>query len=136
MSERWYYEAINKIAQKLEGDRLVKVLDLYLQCVTQDEIAKIITKQFKQRDQTTIGRDIQRIKDMVSGKKEDELCNFAELQKRIMEANFNDFQPKLYNIWNYSSKENQLTYPGQLPEDTLKANTCIVRYFDYNHPAE
>lgn len=69
---------------QLEKDRDSKVIDLWLQCYTQEEIENVLSEP-----QSTINRIIK---------------DFIQIGK---DAKMDNFKPQLYNIWNFTRNNNE-----------------------------
>jgi DNA modification methylase len=98
VSDRTYRGWTTDKRKQLKEDRDMRILDLYLQCRTQESIAEEINE-----DQSTISRAIDKI--MQNGKS-------AKLH--------NDFKPQLYNIWNFAKNTNETQHPGQIPHEIIE----------------
>ena len=92
------------INDELEAQRLERILDLYLQCMTQQEIAEeigltqgAITNKIKEIEQ--------KYKEILVNPISEYLIKYSFLQQKIQ--NLLEFNPFLYNVWNVSSINNE-----------------------------
>jgi DNA-directed RNA polymerase subunit F len=93
------------INQQLEEQLLEKILDLHLQCKTQQEIASILGL----KNQSTVSDKITKITQILEELSKNpisdlaiEYPNFA-LKHKLLSA----FSPQLYNVWNLARNNNE-----------------------------
>ncbi len=94
ISDRTYRGWTKNKREQLEKDRDSKVIYLWLQCYTQEEIAKATGL-----DQATISRITTKF--MQNGKT----------------AEMHNFTPQLYNIWNFARNNNETKHFGNVPTE-------------------
>jgi len=93
ISDRTYRGWTKNKREQLEKDRDSKVIDLWLQCYTQEEISKRI-----EISEGTVNNIIEKLKNGKSAKNE-------------------DFTPQLYNIWNFARNNNETKHFGNVPTE-------------------
>lgn len=86
IADRTYRKWTQNKREQLEKERDSKVVELWLQCGTMEDIGKLLSV-----DKSTVSRIIEKLQ---NGK-------IAELQQ------INGFQPQLYNIWNFAKNNNE-----------------------------
>ena len=105
------------INDELEAQRLERILDLYLQCMTQQEIAEeigltqgAITNKIKEIEQ--------KYKEILVNPISEYLIKYSFLQQKIQ--NLLEFNPFLYNVWNVSSINNEYKHFGNFPIEFME----------------
>ncbi len=96
ISDRTYRNWTKNKREQLEKDRDAKVIDLWLQCWTQEKIAK----QFELSEGT--------------------VNNITEKLRNGKIAKTEDFQPQLYNIWNFAKNNNETKHFGNVPTEIME----------------
>lgn len=103
--------------EAIESQRLEKILDLYLKCMTQQEIADEIGLSQKQ-----IGIKLKEIEEKIGELYQNpnsEICIIYQfLQTKLQEIY--QFNPFLYNIWNVSSINNEYKHFGNFPIEFME----------------
>jgi DNA modification methylase len=94
ISDRTYRGWTKNKREQLEKDRDSKVIDLWLQCHTMEEIGAQLGV-----DKSTVSRIIEKLQ---NGKT-------AEMQQ--------NFTPQLYNIWNFAKNNNETKHFGNVPTE-------------------
>jgi len=97
ISDRTYRGWTKNKREQLEKDRDSKVIDLWLQCYTQEEIAK----------QSDISQDT--VKNIIK--------RFTEKNENGKTAEIVNFSPQLYNIWNFARNNNETKHFGNVPTE-------------------
>ena len=93
ISDRTYRGWTQNKRKQLEKDRDSKVIDLWLQCYTQEDISKNLDISI-----STVNIIIKELQDGKTAKIE-------------------DFQPQLYNIWNFARNNNETKHFGNVPTE-------------------
>ena len=112
------------MAEKLESIRLEKVLNLYLQNKTHQEIADIdgLWKR------TTITDKINEMEafclDLSENSEWEIPTKYSFFKDKI--ATLSEFQPKLYNIWNQSKNNNETKHFGNFPQEFMEN---LIHYY-------
>jgi len=99
VSDRTYRKWTTDKRKQLKEERNQRILDLYLQCWTQERIAEEIG------DITQVG-----IKKIIDG-----FITNGNIAK-----SYNDFKPELYNIWNFAKITNETHHPGNIPKEIIE----------------
>jgi len=97
ISQRTYREWTSNKRDELKKALRDNVFSLWLQCYTQENIAEKL--------------------DISTGNVSNILSEMAELPKMKIPR---DFEPKLFNIWNYAKIENTIKHAGNIPQDIVE----------------
>jgi len=98
ISDRTYRGWTTDKRKQLKEDRDSRILDLYLQCWTQERIAEVV------------GESQKTVSNVLDGFSKN--GNIAEITK--------DFKPQLYNIWNFAKITNETQHPGNIPHEIIE----------------
>ena len=101
------------INQQLEEQLLERILDLYLQCKTHEDIAR--EQGFKSH--TTSVDKIAKIKQILEELSKNPISDLATEYPNFAEktSKMSAFQPLIYNIWNVSKNNNETKHFGNVP---------------------
>ena len=100
------------LSDSLEGQLLEKILNLHLQCKTQEEIASLVGLK-----QNTIADKIKKIQSFLKELSENSDLEipiiYSEIAKKWLELS--EFKPQLYNIWNQQNYDGDNEHFGKFP---------------------
>lgn len=92
------------INQQMEEQLLEKILDLYLQCKTQQEI-ETITSIPQRTVSAKIDKIMEILKDLAENTGSEYMLKFPNIAKKAQSLAV--FQPQLYTIWNFARNNNE-----------------------------
>jgi len=106
-----------QLNEELESQRLEKILDLHLQCKTQQQIADEVGFETHK----PVGTKLTEIQRIIDGMFQNPNSEFGTKYQFLREKvnKLLEFKPMLYNIWNISSISNDYKYYGNIPVEFL-----------------
>lgn len=100
VSSSRFYDWVKAKKEKLDEERDQRILDLHLQCNTQEQIAEML--------------------DITHKTVSNVLASFGKNSEIGKITKMSDFEPKLYNIWNYAKQNQCINVFGTLPQDIIE----------------
>ena len=103
--------------EELEGQQLAKILDLHLECMTQEEIGKVVGLSQKQVGIKIVDLQ-QNIKEIYQNPELEIGIKYEFLTQKIEEIYH--FKPQLYNMWNQQSYDADNQHFGKFPHSFME----------------